>query len=201
MDNVYSISLSKKRLPDGQVHDCTGLDSWASLPRAHPPPNAVYARNQRPFKSGVYQRWRESVCGASGEVWVIAERAKVKQISHSAPPPSRKQLKIIAQNRKISLRKKKHNLGGKKENKQASKPHTQIQWTILQHQRGLQGGQKADGGKSMPGRDSQTSATECTLLTLAANKEQIMSAKKKRHEAIKLGLIKAIEDQETWRQR
>lgn len=27
MDNVYSISLSKKRLPDGQAHDCTELDS------------------------------------------------------------------------------------------------------------------------------------------------------------------------------
>lgn len=27
MDNVYSISLSKKRLPDGQAHDGTGLDS------------------------------------------------------------------------------------------------------------------------------------------------------------------------------
>lgn len=47
MDNVYSISLSKRRLPDGQAYDCTSLDSWASL--AHLPLNTIYARDPGPL--------------------------------------------------------------------------------------------------------------------------------------------------------
>lgn len=176
MDNVYSISLSKKRLPDGQAQDCTGPDSSASLPRAHLPLNAIYARNQRPFKGGI-SKGSGSVCG---QVWVTAKRAKVKQTSLSAPPPSRKQLKITAQIRKISLREKGHILG-KKEKKanKPYKPHTQVQWTILQHQRGMQASQNPDGGKPMTGQDSQTSAMECALITLTANKEELVSAKKR----------------------
>ena len=139
MDNVYSISLSKKRLPDGQAHDCTELDSWASLPRAHLPRNAIYARNQRPFKSDISKAREKACVGLLREVWLIAKRARVKPISLSAPPPSRKQLKITAQNRKISLRKKKvHILEGEKKANKPYKPHIQVQWTILQHQRRMQ---------------------------------------------------------------
>lgn len=43
---------------------------------------------------------------------------------------------------------------------------------------------------------AQASVTEYTLMTLAANKEETMSAKKKRHKAIKPGLVKGIEEQE-----
>ena len=45
----------------------------------------------------------------------------------------------------------------------------------------MQASQNPDGGKPMTGQDSQASAMECTLITLTANKEEIMSAKKKRH--------------------
>lgn len=55
-------------------------------------------------------------------------------------------------------------------------------------------------GNSRPVQDSQASAEEHTLITLTANKEEIMNAKgEKKHEAIKLGFVNATEEQETRR--
>lgn len=45
----------------------------------------------------------------------------------------------------------------------------------------------------MTGQDSQASATECALITLTANKEEMMSVKEMK--AIKVGLLNTIENQ------
>lgn len=45
----------------------------------------------------------------------------------------------------------------------------------------------------MTGQDSQASATECALITLTANKEEMMSVKEIK--AIKVGLLNTIENQ------
>lgn len=60
------------------------------------------------------------MCGASEGSVTNSKESQSQANSLSAPPPSQKQLKITAQHRKISLRKKKGaHLGGEKKSKQA----------------------------------------------------------------------------------
>lgn len=154
----------------------------------HPYPEPVFLL--MPFTPGinglskvVYQRQRESVHRASGEVWVIAKRAKVKQVSFSAPPPSRKQLKITAQNRKISLvfKKKVHILEEKKKQRSHINPTLKFNEQYYNIKGECKPVRTQMAGNPWPGQDSQASAMECTLINLTANTEEIMSAKKKRH--------------------
>lgn len=161
-------SLSKKRLPDGQAHDCTELDSWASLPQAHLPRNAIYARNQRPFKKSDLSKARESVCGASEGSVTNSEESQSQANLTLSPTSQSEAIKNNSTKQKNRLKKKKRctSWRGKKANK-PYKPHIQVQWTILQHQRRMQTSLEPRWRETHdPSRLSGKCSGMCTLITL-----------------------------------
>lgn len=129
----------------------------------------------------VRQRQRESVCGASGEMWVIAKQAKFKPNLTLGPTSQSEAIKNNSTKQKNKLKKKMCTFWGGEANK-PYKPHTQVQWTSITTSKGNASQQEPrwretqDQFKTL----SQASATERTLITLTANKEEIMSAKKKK---------------------
>lgn len=135
MDNVYSISLSKKRLPDGQAHDCTELDSWASLLRARLPRNAIYTRNQRPFKSGI-SKAREKAGLSEGSVTNSKESQSQANLTFS-PTSQSEAIKNNSTKQKNKLKGKKgaHLGGGKKKQTSLINPTFKFNEQLLQHQR------------------------------------------------------------------
>lgn len=132
----------------------------------------------------VHQKQRESVCGASGEMWVIAKRAKFKPNLTLGPTSQSEAIKNSSTKQKNKLKKKKevHILGRGREANKPYKPHTQVQWTSITTSKGNASQpeprwrETQDQFKTL----SQASAMERTLITLTANKEEIMSAKKKK---------------------